>query len=134
MAKGVAVSYNIDGYEFTGLEAEFWQNWKDTGLPMPTPEYRFNKPRSQHRFDFAWPDVMVSVELEGGIYSNGGHTRGSGYIKNLLKYNLAAEMGWVVLRYHQTNPDAIAQVARVYKAREAARLLPTKAAFDILSA
>lgn len=115
--KGVAKAFEIDGHKFTELEASFWQNWRDTAFAMPLPEYRFNKGRSQHRFDFAWPELMLAVEMEGGVFSNGGHTRGSGYIKNLLKYNLAAELGWLVLRYHETTIEAIAQVERIYMAR-----------------
>lgn len=117
MAKGRAITIGLDGYQFTELEASFWQNWRDTAFAMPIPEYRFNRGRSQHRFDFAWPELKLAVEMEGGVFSNGGHTRGSGYIKNLLKYNLAAELGWLVLRYHETTIEAIAQVERVYMAR-----------------
>lgn len=117
MAKGRAITIELDGYQFTELEASFWQNWRDTAFAMPMPEYHFNKGRSKHRFDFAWPELMLAVEIEGGVFSNGGHTRGSGYIKNLLKYNLAAELGWLVLRYHETTIEAIAQVERVYLER-----------------
>lgn len=114
--KGVAISYSVDGHSFTELELNFWEEWKRTGLVMPVPEYRFNRGKSQHRFDFAWPDKKLAVECEGGVFSGGGHTRGSGYVKNLIKYNLAIELGYFVLRYHQVNADMILQIMRVYEA------------------
>lgn len=51
------------------------------------------------RFDFAFPHHKLAVEIEGGIYSGGRHTRGTGYIKDMEKYNLAAMNGWTLLRY-----------------------------------
>lgn len=61
-------------------------------------EYQF-LPDRKFRFDFAWPGPRVAVEMEGGIWIRGGHTRGGGYRKNCEKYNLAAINGWRVLRY-----------------------------------
>ncbi len=61
-------------------------------------EHRFYGPR-RWRFDFANPDKKLAVEIEGGIFSRGRHTRGAGYLKDLEKYNRAAILGWAVLRY-----------------------------------
>ncbi|EXB86832.1 hypothetical protein J538_1160 [Acinetobacter sp. 272263] len=38
------------------------------------------------------------VEVEGGVYSNGRHTRGEGYSSDCEKYSTAAVMGWIVIR------------------------------------
>jgi hypothetical protein len=51
------------------------------------------------KFDYAIPEKLVAVEIEGGVYVQGRHTRGQGYIKDMEKYNAAIELGWVVLRY-----------------------------------
>ena len=64
----------------------------------PEREYRF-EPSRRWRFDFAFVPQKVAVEIEGGTWSNGRHTRGSGYEKDLEKYNFAARSGWTVLRY-----------------------------------
>ena len=75
-------------------------------------EYRFDKYR-QWRFDFAIPDQMLAVECEGGVFSNGRHIRGSGFIKDLEKYNEATLQGWRVLRYWSEmieNGEALKQI------------------------
>ena len=83
-------------------------------LPEPETEYRFAPPR-KWRFDFAWPIERVAVELDGGVYSGGRHTRGSGFVKDCEKLNAATVRGWRVLRYTtdmlQNEPEtAIAQL------------------------
>ena len=61
-------------------------------------EHRFHAIR-KWRTDFAWPGVLVAVEVEGGAFSGGRHTRGAGFVKDCEKYNTAALMGWIVLRF-----------------------------------
>ena len=64
----------------------------------PVREYVFCSGR-KWRFDFAFPDSMTAVEVEGGVWSGGRHTRGSGYEKDLEKYNSATRLGWKVYRF-----------------------------------
>lgn len=66
-------------------------------LPRPVREFRFARPRL-YRFDFAWPALGLALELEGGIWIQGGHTRGAAYADDCDKYNLATLNGWRVLR------------------------------------
>lgn len=67
------------------------------GLPMPAEEYRFHKVR-RWRFDLAWPDRRLAVEIEGGTWSQGRHTRGKGFRRDCEKYAEALCLGWRVLR------------------------------------
>lgn len=67
-------------------------------LPKPTKEHKFAKER-KFRFDYAWLDTKLAVEIEGGIWIQGRHTRGSGYKKDMEKYNLATKYGWRILRF-----------------------------------
>lgn len=66
--------------------------------PDPVCEYRFHLNR-KWRFDYAWPDYMVAVEVNGGVWSRGRHTRGAGYINDREKINEAQIQGWVVLEF-----------------------------------
>jgi len=66
------------------------------GLPEPEREWRFHATR-RWRFDFAWPEQRVAVEVQGGIWTHGRHTRGIGYQRDCSKYNEAQLMGWRVL-------------------------------------
>lgn len=68
------------------------------GLPKPEREHRFH-PVRRFRFDFAWPDKKLAVEVEGILFGEGGrHQRGMGYANDCHKYNLAIEAGWTVMR------------------------------------
>jgi very-short-patch-repair endonuclease len=66
-------------------------------LPMPVAEYKFH-PTRKWRFDWCWPDQKVALEIEGGVYATGRHTRGKGYENDCRKYNAALLHGWKVLR------------------------------------
>ena len=79
------------------LEATLALHMKAAGL-NPETEYRFHPPR-RWRFDFAWPDQRLAVECEGGVYSGGRHVRGSGFEKDVEKYNQASLDGWRLLRF-----------------------------------
>jgi len=60
-------------------------------------EYRFT-PDRRWRFDFAWPDLKVALEVEGGAFINGRHNRGAAFEADCEKYNVATALGWRVLR------------------------------------
>ena len=76
----------------------YW-SWLVPGVKYPYKrEFTFARPR-RWRFDFAWPETRVAVEIEGGVWSRGRHTRGSGFAKDCEKYNAAVREGWFVLRY-----------------------------------
>ena len=69
------------------------------GIKNFEEEYRFCERR--WRFDFAFVEEKIALEIEGGIWkgSVGGHTSGTGYPKDCEKYNLAAANGWSVYRF-----------------------------------
>ena len=67
------------------------------GLPMPRTEYRFH-PVRRWRNDYAWPAHCVALEIEGGVWKQGRHTRGSGFVKDMEKYNALANMGYRLIR------------------------------------
>ena len=66
------------------------------GLPRPVPELRFAAPR-RWRFDWAWPDLLIALEVQGGLFVNGRHSRGPALLKEHEKLNAAAVAGWRIL-------------------------------------
>ncbi len=49
-------------------------------------------------FDFAWVAEKVAVEVEGGVFTQGRHTRGRGFTEDAWKYGTATALGWAILR------------------------------------
>lgn len=79
------------------LDPIFAQLLVKAKLPMPMTEYQFH-PDRKWRFDYAWVAELVALEQEGGVWSGGRHTRGSGFLRDMEKYNAAATLGWRVVR------------------------------------
>ncbi len=91
------------------------------GLPPAEAEYRFaamatggigeglrkrleDNRLQDWRFDFAYPKCMLAIEVDGGVWTHGRHTRGQGFIDDQRKRNAAMLLGWRVLHY---TPDTI---------------------------
>ncbi len=88
--------------------------FRECGIPEPETEVQFAESLGRKfRFDFAWEEVwkdehtatwpMVALEVEGGIYTRGAHGSISGIKRDMEKYNLAASLGWRVLRVTPEN-------------------------------
>lgn len=80
---------------------EFLHYWRVIAGDMPTPEneYPFSAVIGRkHRFDFAFPEYRVAVEIEGNAWNVKG---GGKHIqeRDLEKYNIAAMLGWRVIRF-----------------------------------
>lgn len=88
-------------------------------LPAPSREFRFCERR--WRVDFCWPDEMVAVEVEGGVWINGRHNRGAGFVNDIQKYNRAQIMGYMLLRVTGDmikSGEAIALIIDALKTKE----------------
>ncbi|MDE0005597.1 MAG: hypothetical protein OXQ29_23145 [Rhodospirillaceae bacterium] len=68
------------------------------GIPPYVREYRFH-PTRKWRFDFAWPERRVAVEIEGIKYGDvGRHQHGAGFVADCEKYEAALRLGLQVYR------------------------------------
>lgn len=85
------------------LEAAFdtWLKRLAPAVPLPTPEYRFLVTR-KWRFDRAFIEQRVAVELDGGIWNAGRHLQPKGFEADLEKMNAATAHGWRVFRFTAT--------------------------------
>ena len=77
-------------------EDMFAAEWKRIGGFYPEREFKFH-PERKWRFDFAWPEADMAVEIDGGgwMRHGGRHARSSDY----LKRNQATMRGWRVLYF-----------------------------------
>ncbi|MCE5224883.1 MAG: endonuclease domain-containing protein [Porphyromonadaceae bacterium] len=73
-------------------------------LPIPMREYMFH-PKRKWRLDFAWPEFKLAVEIEGGVFTKGRHTRPKGFIGDIEKYNELTLYGWKLLRFIPSKID-----------------------------
>lgn len=100
------------------LENKFLEAWRTLHPDMPEPvrEHRFH-PVRKWKFDFAFPEVKLAIELDGGSFMGGGHNRGAQQKKDQDKANVALSLGWRVLRFstkHLSKPaDVCDHVNRV---------------------
>lgn len=77
-------------------EERFVLELKHAGIGGWVREHRFDPPR-RWRFDFAWTGELVALEVHGGVWSHGRHTRGGGFTRDREKMNRARELGWWVI-------------------------------------
>ena len=74
-------------------EEAFWLHCRAEKLD-PVREYLFH-PTRKWSFDFAFIPSKIAVEVEG----RGRHQSFGGFEADAKKYNAAAKLGWMVLRY-----------------------------------
>ena len=82
----------------SSLEQKFALLWPSLTKFKLEEEYKFHATR-KWRSDFAHISSRVLIEIEGGVWSGGRHTRGLGYAKDCEKYNNAAYDDWAVIRF-----------------------------------
>ena len=95
---------------------------KADGQPEPVEELRF-APARRWRFDYAWPDYRLALEVQGGLFVRGRHTQGSALVAEQEKLNAAAAHGWRVI-YCQPKDRASGAVLTVIRAALTDRRVP----------
>lgn len=86
-----------------------------TALKIPFErEVKFH-PERRWRADFGLPNSVL-VEVEGGTWSGGRHTRGSGFEKDCEKYAWAVILGYRVLRFTTNQVDSGIAISLIEKA------------------
>lgn len=104
------------------LELDLLQQIRAVGLPGPAVQHRFCVSR-RWRFDLSWgcPD-MLAVEVDGGTWSGGRHTRGAGYAADCEKCAEAVLGGWRVIRVtgdHIKSGQALGWIERALASKSA---------------
>lgn len=70
--------------------------WRAMRGPKLEAEYRFH-PTRKWRLDW-FHESGVAIEIEGSVWTRGRHTRGSGFLADMEKYNALAERGILLFR------------------------------------
>lgn len=66
-------------------------------------EYKFH-PTRKWRYDYAVPEYKIALEVEGGVWTKGRHTRPQGFLGDIEKYNAGTLLGWRIFR---VTPDEL---------------------------
>ena len=77
------------------LEDSLFEEFRLFGLDLPERQHRFH-PKRKWQLDFAWIDRKIAVEIHGGIYMQGHHSRGQNQEDDFEKVNEAVRLGWRV--------------------------------------
>jgi hypothetical protein len=99
--------------------ALFFKTLEAMGIKTPVAEHKFH-PKRKWRFDLCWIKEKLALEVEGGVWVQGRHNRGSGFLKDMEKYNEASILGYHLLRVtpdQMMNGDAALLVERFFKER-----------------
>ena len=78
-------------------------------FPQAQAEYRFH-PKRRWKIDWYLPEHKIGIEIEGGIWIKGRHTRPSGFVKDMEKYNTAALMGVRIYRISHTDLRSVSKI------------------------
>lgn len=93
--------------KMSSLERKFLDVWAWLDGPDLERETMFDAEHSatlkqaggrKWRADFVHRGTKTMIEIEGGAWTGGRHTRGTGFTEDATKYLRAWELGWSVLR------------------------------------
>lgn len=84
------------------LEETLVQQINQANLPPPERE-QLLIPGRKFKCDLVWRPRWLVVEVEGAVHTHGRHTRGAGFERDAVKYNLLTLLGWNVIRVTSTH-------------------------------
>lgn len=79
------------------IQETFFLLLDQVDISRPHPEYIFHRERLW-RCDYCWIEQKIILEVEGGIFIQGRHSRGAGMKADFTKYNEAAIYGYRILK------------------------------------
>ena len=83
----------------SNLEALFWLQLRAAGIQQHFVQQLKAVPGRQFVFDFACPAARFLVEVQGGNWTHGAHSRPLGLRRDYDKANLAQRHGWRIFQF-----------------------------------
>jgi hypothetical protein len=84
------------------LEQQIYQPIADAGLDLPVPQYEVVVSGQRFRLDFAWPDAMLYVEVDG--YNT--HRMRTDFHRDRRREALLVAAGWTPLHFTELSTPA----------------------------
>ena len=101
------------------LELLLWTQIEQACLELP--EWQYQVDGIGHKWDFAYPDLHILIECQGGTRGLGRHSREPGYSQDRARANRATLDGWRVLEFTSAMLNDGSALADVRDALEAHR-------------
>lgn len=101
----------------TKNEMIFMAALESVGLPRPIKEVVMIKGR-RYRVDYAWPDIRLGVEIQGGVFTRGAHGSVYGILQGYKKANDAAANGWSLMYFlpsEMLKTDTLTSIKKAYE-------------------
>lgn len=80
------------------LEEVLYSHILVAGIPVPERQEKII-PNRKFQFDFSWPLYKIVVEVDGGEWIQGRHSRGKGMASDNEKMNEVQLLGWKIFRF-----------------------------------
>ena len=80
------------------LQAQLILELQALGVPSPSVDKVQFHPVRNWRFDLAWPDVKLAVEIDGGSKGKSAHFSRRGFARDQYRSFEAWRLGWHVVR------------------------------------
>jgi len=77
------------------MEERFVSILRDHGLPVPQSQYCVTINGHSYRLDFAYPEAMVAIEIDGFAY----HSSHTAFEGDRVRQNELVRVGWRVIRF-----------------------------------
>jgi hypothetical protein len=89
----VKITPELKAFKRSSLEKIFDRQLQLSGITEPYEiEYKFH-PKRKWRLDYYFPRIKLAVEIQGGTWINGGHSRGVGVTADMEKKESLLLMG-----------------------------------------
>lgn len=93
-----SLKFQLEALKINGWQSEYRFNAEKVGRGKGVRVRLQSAGLKDWRFDIAFPDIMLAVEVEGITHGGGRHQRIGGFNEDLKKYNQAMADGWTVYR------------------------------------